>query len=296
MTPVGNVRNWLKAVRAAYLPASVIPVFTGLALAWSVDRTLAPVAAAVTVLGVALAHMSADLFNDYFDYRHGTDQLSPMRGLSGGTGVLVEGILEPEKVLEAAAVLLTAALASGVYLALTRGAEVILLMGFGALTIVGYTSILQQKGLGETTLVAERVLTVLGSYYVQTHSFTPACYASGLALGITSAFVVYYAAFPDYAADKATGKKTLVVLLGEGRAKRFSPVLPAAAYAVIALSAATHLLPIYSLALFGLTPLAYAAIQELEPTRGSGAGLGKGLRYSSLYARLFGVVLTLSLL
>ncbi|MEM0272112.1 MAG: prenyltransferase [Thermoprotei archaeon] len=286
---------WLKAVRPAYLPASLIPVGVGLAYAWGATHTFKPIYAAITLLGIALAHMSADLFNDYFDYIHGTDQLSKLRGLSGGSGVLVNGLLSPRQVLRGGFTLLGLALLCGVYLTLSVGIAILLLMMLGALSIYAYTSLLQRVGLGELTLALERVATVLGTYYVQTRTIVIQPIILGATLGVLSIYMVYYAAFPDYDADRQTGKKTLVVILGYKKAIELAPLIPAISYIILAISIALKLLPYTTLITLVVLPLCYQSITRLRrPTDQS--TIPDGLRRTALFTRIYGLLLAVSLL
>lgn len=285
-----SIKNWLKAVRYQYLPASVIPAFTGIALAYRAGHFNA-FYALLTVFGVALAHMSADLFNDYYDYVKGTDLLSKNRGLSGGSGVLVEGLLSPKEVKRAGYLLLGFAAVVGLYLTLLRGLPVLLLTLLGGVSIYLYTSVLQRVGLGELTLALERVATVAGSFYVQALFVTSATIFSGLSLGVLSIYMVYYAAFPDYDADKATGKKTLVVLLGKERALKITPLFPLVSYFFVFLGVLLNALPLY--ALFTLCVLPLAILSVLSAKKGQ---VSQGLRQTAIFTRVFGVVLTLSVL
>lgn len=285
-----GLRVWLRAVRPAFLPASLIPVLVGLAYTWSTTHTLSPLYAAVTLTGIALAHISADLFNDYFDYVHGTDQISKMRGLSGGTGVLVDGLLEPKQVFRGGFLTMGLALLCGLYLTVQTGPVVLLLMGLGALSIYAYTSLLQRVGLGEATLALERVATVLGTYYVQTKRLAVQPALLGLILGVLSIYMVYCAAFPDYEADSATGKRTLVVLLGPQRAITLAPTAPLLAYALQAALVVVGLLPATTLATVFVAPLGYLSLRSLR--RGE---VGPSLKYTALFTRLHGAILAASL-
>jgi 1,4-dihydroxy-2-naphthoate octaprenyltransferase len=286
---------WLKAVRPAFLPASLIPVLVGLTYTWSKTHLIQPIYAVVTFLGVALAHMSADLFNDYFDYIHGTDQLSKLRGLSGGSGVLVSGALKPREVLRGGYTLLGLALVCGAYLALETGPIVLALMALGAASIYAYTSLLQRIGLGEFTLALERIATVTGTYYVQTRTIDLQPMLLGVLLGVLSIYMVYYAGFPDYEADRDTGKKTLVVVVGYEEAVRIAPLFPIATYILQALFVGLGLLPYTTLTTFLVTPLAYASLKHMGRPSVPGSYTG-GLRHTALFTRLYGVVLALSLL
>lgn len=287
--------NWLRALRPAFIPASLIPVLAGLTSAWRTAHTFNVALAAFTLLGIALAHMSADLFNDYFDYLHGTDQLSRLRGLSGGTGVLVEGALTPKQVLVGGFALLMFALACGIYLTVERGFVVLALMLVGGATVIAYTSVLQRVGLGELTLAADRVATALGAYYVQARSLSAQPAMAGLLLGVLSIYMVYYAAIPDYEADSQTGKKTLVVLLGRARAIALAPLTPILAYGLQAALVLLGLLPATTLLTLLAAPAGYLSIAQLRRPDLERA-LPMGLKYTALFTRLHGVILALSLL
>lgn len=268
----------------------MIPVFAGWAL---VGHPLSPqdmVYLATTLLGISLAHMSADLFNEYYDYKNGTDRASEARGLSGGMGVLVRGLLEPESVKKAGFVLLLLATLVGVVLGLERGPVVFLLMVFGGATVYLYTSVLQRRGLGELTLAAERILTTAGSAYVLTLTVPISSLIIGSSLGALSIFTVYYAAFPDYEADAETGKKTLVVLLGKKRARTLAPLPVAAGYLFLLAGLVTGLLGWYVLASLFLVPFFVHALAKL-PGKAQA-----GLKEAALLARLFGVAVVLLLL
>ncbi len=286
---------WLKAVRPAYLPASLIPVLVGLAYTWSAAHTFNPAYALLTFVGVGFAHMSADLFNDYFDYIHGTDQLSKLRGLSGGSGVLVNGLLTPKEVLMGGFTLLGLALVCGLYLTIRVGLLVLLLMGLGALSIYAYTSLLQRVGLGELTLALERVATVLGTYYVQAQRVAAQPLLLGAILGVLSIYMVYYAAFPDYDADKQTGKKTLVVILGYQTALEFAPILPTLSYILLFLGIAAKLLPYTTLITLLILPAGYRSIVNLRKANDKGS-IRVGLRQTALFTRVYGLLLAVSLL
>jgi 1,4-dihydroxy-2-naphthoate octaprenyltransferase len=292
---VSPISAWLKAVRPAYLPASLIPVTVGLAYAWGANHSFNLGYALVTLGGITFAHMSADLFNDYFDYAHGTDQLSKLRGLSGGSGVLVDGVLTPRKVLRGGFTLLGLALVCGLYLTLRVGLLVLLLMGLGAISIYAYTSLLQRVGLGELTLALERVATVLGTYYVQAHRVVIQPILLGVILGVLSIYMVYYAAFPDYDADKQTGKKTLVVILGYSEALEFAPTLLALSYILLILCIAAKLLPYTTLITLLVLPVGYQSIMNLRNVDDQ-KSIRKGLKQTALFTRLYGVLLALSLL
>jgi 1,4-dihydroxy-2-naphthoate octaprenyltransferase len=83
------------------LLASVIAVSVGLAIHWSQNHTIEPFSAALTYAGVIALHASVDLLNDYWDFKRGIDTITKRTKMSGGTGVLPEGLLKPTSVYRA---------------------------------------------------------------------------------------------------------------------------------------------------------------------------------------------------
>ena len=73
-----QMRRMLKrlktATRARALPVMVLPVALGAALSWRDGNRFRPVAFGLTMLGAAAAHLAANVTNDYFDYKEGTDE------------------------------------------------------------------------------------------------------------------------------------------------------------------------------------------------------------------------------
>ena len=54
--------------------------------------------AILTFAGVISLHASVDLLNDYWDFKRGIDTKTKRTKMSGGTGVLPEGLLKPKSV------------------------------------------------------------------------------------------------------------------------------------------------------------------------------------------------------
>ncbi|MEK6866936.1 MAG: prenyltransferase, partial [Thermoproteota archaeon] len=92
---------WLRVIRVRFLLASVIAVSVGLAMNWRQNSTIDPLAAVLTFAGVISLHASVDLLNDYWDYKRGIDTITKRTKMSGGTGVLPEGLLKPSSVYRA---------------------------------------------------------------------------------------------------------------------------------------------------------------------------------------------------
>ena len=89
---------WLRAIRVKFLLASVIAVSLGLSLAWYFGYPIDIFHALLTFAGVLSLHASVDLLNDYWDFKRGIDTKTKRTKMSGGTGVLPDGLLKPKSV------------------------------------------------------------------------------------------------------------------------------------------------------------------------------------------------------
>ena len=61
-------------------------------------------------------------------------------------------------------------------------------------------------------------MIVIGTYFVQTSQITESVVLAGIVIGVLSSLVLFITSFPDHDADKAKGRKTLVISLGKQKA------------------------------------------------------------------------------
>lgn len=265
MAPGSKLRSWVTELRAPFLTASTLPVLVGSAVAWASsgvilwDYLLLSLAAGVSL------HLAANVANDYFDHRSGNDELNVefIRPFSGGSRVIQRGLLKPSEVLLGSLVFLGLGMSIGIYLAWMRGLILLLLgavMVFSACFYTGPPIDLAKRGVGELTVGLNfGVLAVLGASYVQTRALGWEPMAAGIPLGALIAAVLYVNEFPDYQADRAVGKRTLVVRLGRKRAVLGYGALLASAYLSIVVSAAVGLMSPFTLLGLLTLPLALKA-------------------------------------
>ena len=89
---------WFRVIRVRFLLASVIAVSTALSMNWWLNSSIDILDAILTFAGVMALHASVDLLNDYWDFKRGIDTVTKRTKMSGGTGVLPEGLLKPSTV------------------------------------------------------------------------------------------------------------------------------------------------------------------------------------------------------
>jgi 1,4-dihydroxy-2-naphthoate octaprenyltransferase len=202
---------------------------------------------ALTVLGIFCVEIAKNASGELVDFDSGTDQAVRAENrspFSGGKRVLIDGLLSQRQTRNIAVIFFLAAIAAGLTITAFRDSRV---LGFGIIGMVlawsyhGGPLKLVYRGLGELAVaIAYGPLVVCGTYFVQTGSFSAPLIHGSMALGLLIAAFLWINEFPDYDADKAAGKKTLVVQLGRETASLVYVVLVATGYIWLALCANYH--------------------------------------------------------
>ena len=105
-----------------------------------------------------------------------------------------------------------------------------------------------RKGMGELLIGLNfGPLMVAGSALVQTGQLLPEAFLAGIPIGFLIAAVVYMNEFPDHDSDKATGRNTLIVVLGPEKARAGYVTLISSAFISIIILAINGTLPMLSL-------------------------------------------------
>lgn len=250
---MSSAKNYFLATRPQFLPAVIIPVVLGASVSWRLLREFDPFLFILSVLAAVLYHSGMNVLNDYYDYKNGTDNLNKtgLTPFTGGSRFIQNGLLTPGNTLALGVALLASGSAVGLYLAIKTSLLLLAIGIFGLLAGFFYSApplFLAGRGLGELTVgLTFGVLTVLGSYVVQTGTISPEALASSLPVSFLIAALVYINEFPDYEADRLAGKRNIVVRLGPERARYGLMLIVAAAYLSIVASAAIGYLPPLSL-------------------------------------------------
>jgi len=220
----------------------------------------------LTVIGIICINAGQNMANDYFDHLSGNDEINrELTPFSGGSRTIQEGILSPKQVLMWSLSFLLIGVLIGLYLVLARG-WLVMWLGMAGVFIAFFGNAppfrLNYVGLGElATFIGSGPLIVLGSYYVQSQRAMPEALWASIPVGLLGAAILWINQFPDYEADRAVGKNTLVVRLGRQRAVWGYIALLAASYVVVVVGIALGVLP-YTLLLALLTlPLVYRCIR-----------------------------------
>ena len=246
---------WLRVIRIRFLLASVVAVSLGLAINWWQTGNIEIFDAILTMCGVLALHASVDLLNDYWDFKRGIDTATQRTKMSGGTGVLPEGLLKPKQVYVAGIIFLIIGAAIGTYFVFTDGIIIGLILAFAVLSVYFYSTKIVDWGLAEIFIVIKGTMIVIGTYFIQTTQITESAVLGGIVIGTLSSFVLFITSFPDHDADKAKGRKTLVINLGKQKACSLFWVFPIIFYSVSIFAIIIEVFPIYCLIILSTVPL-----------------------------------------
>ena len=264
---VMRLKTVIKVTRAPFFASLIASVIVGTAVAWR-EGIFHWGYFLLTLVGIVCINAGLNMSNDYFDHLSGNDEINrELTPFSGGSRTIQQGILSPRQVLTWSLFFFSLGILIGLYLAVARGLPV-LWFGVAGVFLAFFHGAppfrlsYRGHGLGElATGIAGGPLIVLGSYYVQTQRVTYQALWASIPVGLLCAALIWINEFPDYEADRAAGKNTLVVVLGRQRAVWGYIAVVVSVYVVVVAGVALRFLPYAaSLALLAL-PLAYKGIR-----------------------------------
>ena len=287
---------WLRVIRVRFLLASVIAVMTGLALNWSQNGSIEYFDALLTFAGVMALHASVDLLNDYWDFKRGIDTKTTRTKMSGGTGVLPEGLLKPSSVYRAGVFFLVLGALIGSYFVITYGILIAIILGFAILSIYFYSTKIVDSGLGEFFVAVKGTMIVIGTFYIQSGEVNIESILAGIVIGTLSSLVLFIASFPDHDADKSKGRKTLVITVGKEKARKLFWIFPLFAYGVIVIGVVLNYLPVLTLISLVSFPLIIKSGIGLQKNYDSVDDLVPYMTSTLKFSRITGILFVISFL
>ena len=282
--------SWLRAIRIRFLLASIIAVSTGLAISWWTGNSIAIFDALLTFLGVLALHASVDLLNDYWDFKRGIDSKTVKTKMSGGSGVLPEGLLDPKHVYRAGIIFLIIGALIGTYFVVTDGIIIGVILVFAILSIYFYSTKIVNWGLAEVFVAIKGTLIVIGTCYIQTSQINESMVLGGIVVGVLSSFVLFITSFPDYDIDKAKGRKTLVISLGLRRSCTVFWLFPIIVYILTIVSVILDVFPLFCISILLTFPLIIKSGKKLKTSYNKLPGLISIMGSTLVFSRITGAI------
>jgi 1,4-dihydroxy-2-naphthoate octaprenyltransferase len=250
--------------RPRTLGAAVAPVLVGTAAAHGDGAEISWVRAALALVVALALQIGVNYANDYSDGIRGTDdeRRGPLR-------LTASGLVRPEVVRRAAAASFGVGAAAGLALAVIVTPWLLVVGAAAIAAAVLYTGGPRPygySGLGELMVfLFFGVVATAGSAFVQAEEIPATAWWGSVVVGLLACAILLANNVRDVTGDAASGKRTLVVRIGERRARvLYVACLAGAALAVVgaALDAPWALLALAA------TPLAVAAGRAMLVARG----------------------------
>jgi len=290
------ISAWLRVIRVRFLLASVIAVSVGLAITWWYTSSISVFDAILTMCGVQALHASVDLLNDYWDFKRGIDTATKRTKMSGGSGVLPEGLLKPTQVYAAGIAFLIIGTMIGIYFVATDGIVIGIILAFAVISIYFYSTKIVNWGLAEVFVGIKGSMIVIGTYFIQTTDITEQAVLGGIIIGTLSSLVLFITSFPDHDADKAKGRKTLVISLGKKRACSILWVFPVITYGITVIAVFFEVFPIFCLLILLTIPLIIRSGLKLKQNYDKLINLIPIMSSTLYFSRITGVLLIVGFL
>ena len=287
---------WFRVIRIRFLLSSVIAVSVGLAISWWHIGQIDILYAIMTMGGVVSLHASVDLLNDYWDFKRGIDTQTQRTKMSGGTGVLPEGLLQPNQVYRAGLGFLIIGALIGSYFVIIDGIVIGMILAFAVVSIYFYSTKIVDSGLAEIFVAIKGTMIVLGTYFIQTLEINLTTIMGGIFIGLLSSLVLFITSFPDFEADKAKGRKTLVISVGKQKATIVFWIFPIVIYSILISGIFYEIFPIYCIISLVMFPLIIKAGLLLKQNFDDINKLIPAMSYTITFSRITGALFVIGFL
>jgi len=207
------VKNWILAIRPKTLPAAAGPVLMGFAMAFR--EGIHHIPSTILALVVALLiQAGTNMVNDYSDYKKGMDTANRV----GPVRVTQAGLISPGQMKVGMGVVLALIILLSIPLVLRGGIPILVIGLMSVASGIFYTAgpfPLGYNGLGDIfVLMFFGPVAVAGTYYVQALEVGMVQVLAGLGPGLISVAILCVNNLRDLEEDRASGKRTLAVLMG----------------------------------------------------------------------------------
>ena len=256
-----KLKEFFMCTRPHSYPASIAPVLFGATYALGYESKFSILKFILFLLACLLIQAATNLFNEYYDYKHGLDKIDS-EGISGS---IVKGNLSPKEVMVGALVLY--ALAFGLGLILTFMTSIyVLLVGlvcmFAGYFYTGGKYPIAYSPFGEVVsgFFMGTIIIAL-SFYFQTGYVNADIIVVSLPLFIMIGAILLANNIRDLDNDKESGRRTYAILVGRNNAIKTMAISFIVVYLLNVLFIITKYASWWNLLVFVTIPLAIKIIK-----------------------------------
>ena len=256
-----KLKEFFMCTRPHSYPASIAPVLFGATYALGYESKFSILKFILFLLACLLIQAATNLFNEYYDYKHGLDKVDS-EGISGS---IVKGNLSPKEVMVGALVLY--ALAFGLGLILTFMTSVYVLLVGLVCMLAGYFYTggkypIAYSPFGEVVsgFFMGTIIIAL-SFYFQTGYVNVDIIVVSLPLFIMIGAILLANNIRDLDNDKESGRRTYAILVGRNNAIKTMAISFIVVYLLNVLFIVTKYASWWNLLVFVTIPLAIKIIK-----------------------------------
>ncbi len=223
---------WILATRPKTLPAAIVPVVVGSAIAIYYNK-FHFMAAVTALLCSILFQIGANFTNDLYDYLKGSDKTERI----GPQRVVSSGLISVKEMKIGIIIVFSMSFILGLYLVYLGGWLIFIIGILCIITAIAYTAgplPLAYHGLGDIAVfIFFGFIGTIGTYYVQAHEVTPLIFWASVPVGALITNILVVNNYRDRDEDKLSGKNTLAVIFGEKFSKAQYTILIILSYVVL---------------------------------------------------------------
>jgi len=210
---ISQFQSWILASRPRTLPAAIVPVMVGSALA-IYQGSFFPLYSIIALLCSVLIQIGTNFTNDLYDHLKGSDT----KERKGPLRVLASGLISVKEMKWGIFLVFLSAFILGLYLVYSVGLVILWVGIFSIIAGIAYTAgpfSLAYNGLGDLfVFIFFGIVGTVGTYYLHVQHFTSLALLISLPVGALITNILIVNNYRDIEEDKTAGKNTLAVLLG----------------------------------------------------------------------------------
>ena len=239
------IKSILGIIRAPFLILAPACVAVGIVTAYWQTKEINWMYSLLIVIGSVSAHISVNVFNEYFDFKSGLDAKTQRTPFSGGSGTLQARPEFLNITLAIACFSLIITAATGLFFISVRGWQLLPIGITGLFILVVYTPLLTRNPI--SCLIAPGlgfgVLMVMGTHFALTGTYTWTSFVASLIPTFLVSNLLLLNQFPDIEADRSIGRKHFPIVIGTKASSWLFGLLLLLTYITVIIGIILRLLP-----------------------------------------------------
>jgi 1,4-dihydroxy-2-naphthoate octaprenyltransferase len=290
---ITKFKNWILASRPRTLPAALVPVMVGSALA-IYHGIFFPAYSITALLCSVLIQIGTNFTNDLYDYLKGTDT----KERKGPLRVLASGLISVNEMKWGIFLVFFLAFLFGLYLVYSVGLIILWIGIFSILAGLAYTAgpfPLAYNGLGDLfVFIFFGIVGTVGTYYLHAQQFTSLAFLISIPVGALITNILIVNNYRDIEEDKVAGKNTLAVILGRDFSRYEYVFFILVSFFVPFLLHFKYDFNIWIFLPYITLPLAITLVKMIYAL--TGTQLNKTLELSAKFSALYGLLLSIGII